>query len=130
MISRSEIAAKGVFNLIKRKKSYNKYQNKKVSVGGIVFDSTKEANRYKELKLLERAGVIKDLRMQVKYELQPKFTVSGKTIRAINYLADFVYYDCNQRREVVEDVKGFRTEVYKLKKKMFEYKYGCEIIEI
>lgn len=112
------------------KKSYNKYQNKKVSIDGIVFDSTKEANRYKELRLLESAGEIKDLRMQVKYELQPKFIIDGKTIRAINYLADFVYYDCDQKCEVVEDVKGFRTEVYKLKKKMFEYKYRIKIIEI
>lgn len=116
--------------MVKWRKGYNKYQNKKVSVCGITFDSTKEANRYKELILLERLGKIKDLRMQVKYELQPKFTIDGKTIRSINYIADFVYYDCDQGREVVEDVKGFRTEVYKLKKKLFEYRYKIKIIEI
>nr|DAH84325.1 MAG TPA: Endonuclease [Caudoviricetes sp.] len=110
--------------------SNRKYQNTKVAVDGIVFDSIREASRYKELKLLSRAGRIKDLRMQVKYELQPSYKLNGKTARDICYIADFVYYDVGKGREIVEDVKGYRTAVYKLKKKMFEYRYGKEIIEI
>lgn len=112
------------------RKSYNKYQNKRVAVDGIIFDSKKEATRYKELKLLERAGKIKDLRRQVKYELQPKYKLNGKTNRSISYVADFVYYDIDKETEIIEDTKGFKTDVYKLKKKLFEYRYKQEINEI
>lgn len=107
----------------------NKYRNVFTAVDGIIFDSKKEAERYKELKLLQMAGRIKDLQMQVKYELQPKFKLNGRMQREINYIADFVYYDVGKGRQVVEDAKGHRTDVYKLKKKMFEYRYGFEIKE-
>lgn len=101
--------------------SYKKYRNKKTTIDGITFASMGEANRYCELKLLERAGEITDLQLQPKFELQPKYKKDGKTIRAINYIADFQYIENGQT--VVEDFKGFSNRVFKIKKKMFEYKY-------
>ena len=101
----------------------NKYGNKKVIVDGIKFDSVKESRRYIELKLLQRAGEIKDLAMQVSFELQPKYKKNDKTIKSISYIADFVYYDLKKKQIIIEDTKGYRTDVYKLKKKLFEYKY-------
>lgn len=108
----------------------NKYKNKKVIYNGIKFDSIKEKNRYMQLLYLEKAGLIKDIKLQYEFELQPAFTLNKKKIRKITYIADFYYYDNNLNDYVVEDVKGIRTDVYKLKKKMFEYKYQKEIIEI
>ena len=100
----------------------NKYRNTKIIIDGIEFDSKKEGYRYKELKLLERAGLIKDLKLQTKFELQPAFKKNNKTIRAITYKTDFDYLT-KDGRHIVEDVKGIETEVFKLKRKMFEYKY-------
>ena len=108
-----------------------KYHSKKTTIDGITFDSKKEANRYCELRLLEKAGKIKDLRLQHQFVLQPPFKKNGKSIRAITYVADFVYYDFERMRNVVEDVKGYKTDVYQIKKKMFEYKYpDLTIIEV
>ena len=102
----------------------NKYFNKKVIVDGIKFDSKKEAKRYTELKLLKRAGLIDELELQKIFELQPKYTNNkGEHIRSITYKADFFYYDNKKEQYIVEDTKGFRTDVYKLKKKLFEYQY-------
>lgn len=100
-----------------------KYKNIKVTVDNHKFDSKKESRRYIELKLMERCGLIKNLELQKSFELQPKFKKNNKTYRAINYIADFVYYDIEKEQIVIEDVKGFRTDVYKIKKKLFEYKY-------
>lgn len=109
----------------------NKYRNQKVTIDGITFDSLKEGGRYRVLKLLVKAKEIKDLELQKKFELQPAYTnANGKRIRAINYLADFYYYDNKLGCYVVEDVKGFRTKEYLLKKKMFEYKYNAIIKEL
>lgn len=108
-----------------------KYGNKKTVVDGITFDSQHEANRYMELKLLERGKVIRDLRRQVKYQLVPAIRQNGKVIqRAINYYADFVYTDFRTGKEIVEDAKGFKTQVYRMKKKMMLDKYGIEIKEV
>jgi hypothetical protein len=101
----------------------SKYRNKKTYVGEIAFDSKKEAARYQELKLLEKAGEIDGLALQQRFEILPKH---GRN-RAVFYVADFVYVKDGEM--VVEDCKGFRTDVYKLKKKMFEYKYDIEILE-
>lgn len=103
--------------------NYRKYKNEEKIVDGIKFDSKLEARRYIQLKLLLRAGEITDLRTQAEYELQPSYKKNGKTIRAIKYVADFVYYDVRERKTIIEDTKGFRNDVYKLKKKIFEYKY-------
>ncbi|MGO3751192.1 MAG: DUF1064 domain-containing protein [Peptoniphilaceae bacterium] len=110
---------------------YSKYKAKKTKVDGITFDSRKEANRYKELKLLERAGVIKSLELQPKFLLQEEYIKDGKTIKEITYKADFMYYDGEKNKVVIEDVKGFKTDVYRLKKKLFEYKYkNLKIMEV
>lgn len=106
----------------------NKYFNKKVVIDGIKFDSKKEANYYTKLKLMQNAGVIWDLEIQRKYILQKAFTFNGKTIREISYYADFVYEDKNGIHVV--DTKGYRTDVYKIKKKMFIKKYGIDIEEV
>lgn len=114
---------KGVKIVRERNKSYNKYGNKKVIVDGYKFDSQKEALRYKELKLMEKAGVVKDLELQPAFELIPTIRTEHETLRKTVYKADFRYFDVKADHEVVEDVKGFKTDVYKLKKKMLLYKY-------
>lgn len=101
----------------------SKYQSRKTIVDGIAFDSKKEAKVYQELKLLERAGRIKDLSLQHRFELQPTFKKNGETIKSITYIADFVYFDFDLMKIVVMDVKGYKTDVYNLKKKLFEYKF-------
>ncbi len=106
-----------------------KYGNTKVVVDGITFDSKAEAKRYGELKLLERGKVIAHLR------LQPKFKLWGRGGTVIcKYLADFAYMEFNSdgsySHEVVEDVKGMKTPVYRLKAKLFRDNYGFEITEV
>ena len=91
--------------------------------------SKKEANRCDELTLLERAGVIMALKQQEKFSLQKGFKYRGKTIRPITYRADFSYWDKEKGYFVVEDVKGFKTQVYRLKKKMFLNKLKDKKIE-
>jgi len=99
-----------------------KYRNKKVEVDGIVFDSMREAKRYKELSMLLRAGKISDLKLQVPFILIEKYrNGEGKAIRKMEYIADFVYKQ--DGKTVVEDTKGFRTKEYRIKKKLFEHKY-------
>lgn len=99
----------------------NKYRNKKTQIDMYVFDSIAESKRYKELALLERAGEISELTLQPKFLLQESFKKNGKTYRKIEYIADFMYREKGQI--VIEDVKGKETEVFKLKRKLFEYKY-------
>ena len=101
----------------------NKYKNKKVTVNGKVFDSKKEAKRYCELIKLEQAGLIKDLETQKKFLLLDTFKKNGTTYKQIRYYADFVYFDIYSKKTIVEDVKGIKTQVYKIKRKLFEYKY-------
>lgn len=102
-------------------KRYSKYNAKKANVGGIKFDSKREAERYCELKLLEKAKEIRNLELQPRFLLQDKFVDKhGKTHRKIEYVADFLYIDKDDNA-IVEDVKGVLTDVYKLKKKMFLY---------
>ena len=112
-------------------KKINKYHNKKVTYKEIEFDSKKERARFITLKQLEKMGIIKELELQKKFLLQEGYTnVEGKKIRPIYYIADFYYYDYIDNKWVVEDVKGVRTDVYKLKKKLFEYKYNLTIDEL
>lgn len=105
----------------------NKYHAIKTTVDGITFDSRAEARRYRELKLLERAGAIENLVLQPKFELQPKYKIGKRCERAIIYRADFQYWDNGKSCLVVEDVKGVETKDFKLKKKLFEYKYQTEV---
>jgi hypothetical protein len=106
----------------------NKYSNKKVIIDNIKFDSKREAARYKQLKILESSGKIVDLELQPKYILQESFKYNDQTIRAITYSADFRYIDVSSGQLIVEDVKGMKTDVYKLKKKLFLKKYGNDLI--
>lgn len=104
-------------------KSYNKYSNETTRVDGIKFDSKNEARRYKDLKLLKKAGVIKDLVLQPKFKIIDTLRKNGKTFQARHYYADFMYYDNEKKKTIVEDVKGKKTDVYKLKRHLFEEKY-------
>ena len=120
-----------------------KYGNKKTYANGQLFDSSHEAKRYRELCLLQRAGLISDLRTQVPYELIPTQrepdTIGvrggikqGKCIeKKCEYYADFVYKDADGN-VVVEDAKSpaTRTEAYKIKKKLMLYRHGIRIIEV
>ena len=108
----------------------SKYGNRKTEVDGILFDSRKEAARWCELKLMEKAHLIRELQRQYPFELIPKQVKDGKVVeRAVKYVADFVYYD-HDGNLVVEDAKGMRTDAYKLKKKMMLYFKGIEIREV
>lgn len=124
---------------------YRKYNNKKIEVDGMTFDSKKEANRYKELSLLQKAGEISGLRTQVRYVLIPsQRDVSDEVYtrgenkgknkpgrlleRECTYVADFVYYKDGE--VIVEDTKGFRTKEYIIKRKLMLYVHHIQIKEI
>lgn len=112
---------------------YRKYHNTKTVIDGIKFDSKLEAERYAQLKILERAGVIRDLELQPEYELIPSFRKNGKTWRRAVYKADFRYILAEDDSYIIEDVKGSTeviTDVFRLKKKLFEYKYPYYTISI
>ena len=93
------------------------------TMDGIVFASKAEMFRYAELRMLERAGRIKDLELQPSYTLMEGYVRDGAKVRPIIYRADFRYLDTKTSRIIVEDCKGFSTEIFKLKKKMFLSKY-------
>ena len=121
----------------------SKYQNKKTIVDGIEFDSKREANHYRELRLLERAGKIQHLRRQVRYQLIPaqyenipQYGKNGLRIqdkrvcveRELSYIADFTYQQ--DGKLVVEDVKGYRTSAYTIKRKLMLFMHGVKIKEV
>lgn len=120
---------------IRIQKRHNKYGNHKVELDGYIFDSKKEARRYAELKLMEKAGEVKDLELQKEFVIQPSFIDgNGKRQTAIKYIADFVYWkvDGDDLIYIIEDVKSPATRkdrVYRLKKKMMAYN-GHEITEV
>lgn len=105
----------------------SKYNNQKIRVGGEVFDSKREYNRWCELRLLERSGIIRDLQRQVKFRLIDSQKTSERTERPCYYIADFVYYE--NGKLVVEDCKGMRTDLYILKRKLMLRDYGIAIKE-
>lgn len=107
----------------------NKYKNKKVEYDGIKFDSQKEKSWYIKYKLMEQAGEIHDLKMQVPFTLIETFKLKDKTYRKTIYKADFTFIDKEGKYHVI-DVKGVKTDVYKLKKKLMAWKYGIEIEEV
>lgn len=109
----------------------HKYGARKTTVDGITFDSKAEADYYSQLKLLQRTGEIEDIELQPKFEIIPGYIhpETGKKIRATYYKADFKVTYSDGRQEII-DVKGVRTEVYKLKKKLFEQKYEIPIKEV
>lgn len=102
---------------------YNVVNKESRFYDGIQFDSRFEMLRYRELRLLEGMGEISELRLQVPFQLLDDFiSGDGKKIRGVKYISDFVYID-KSGREVVEDVKGYLTPEYKLKKKFFLHRY-------
>lgn len=124
----------------------SKYHAKKVRYNGIEFDSKKEAQRYAELRLLEKAGKIADLQLQKVFELIPaqyetsaEFYTKGKNKgerkkgkcieKAVTYKADFTYVDENGYT-VVEDTKGFKTKDYIIKRKLMLFVHGIRIVEV
>ena len=121
----------------------NKYKAMKCTVNGIEFDSRKEARRYQELLLLQRAGVILNLQMQVKfvlipaqYEFYERYGAKGQELKPgkrlvekeCSYVADFVYEE--NGKKVVEDTKGFKTKDYIIKRKLMLYTHGIRIKEV
>jgi len=108
---------------------YGKYNNHKIVIDGIKFDSEHEASIYADLKLLERGGLIHHLQLQVPFIVLDGYEINHKKIRPVKYIADFVFTNEKGNTEVW-DAKGMKTEVYKLKKKMFEQRYQIEIREV
>ena len=124
----------------------SKYYNIKTrALDGTVFDSHKEARRWEELLLLQRAGKITDLQRQVKYELIPaqyetyaRYSKKGIRLkdgvklleRKVDYVADFVYIDAETGETIVEDSKGMRTKDYIIKRKLLLAVHGIRIKEV
>lgn len=110
----------------------SKYHSKKIKWNGETFDSKREFNRYQELQLLQRAGKITNLERQVRIPILPsQKDERGKVIeRAVTYIADFVYFDIEQNKTIVEDAKGVRTPEYILKRKMALYLKQIRIQEV
>ena len=108
----------------------NKYHNWKIVREGETYDSVKEYRRAKELELLEKSGVIKDLKRQVRFEIIPSQRgEDGKVVeRAVTYVAGFVYFE--DGKLVVEDTKGYRTKDYIIKRKLMRYLLGINIREV
>lgn len=102
--------------------SRSKYHNKKTVIGGLTFASKKEANRYLTLKQMVQSGQITDL------VLQPKFDIIINLQKICRYIGDFSYKDKEGWR-IVEDCKGFKTDIYRLKKKLMQAVLNIEVIE-
>lgn len=129
------------------KRLENKFNARKTVVDGITFDSKREAERYRALVLLQSAGEITDLKLQVPFELLPaQYAETGETYkrgenaghpkmkcieRSLTYIADFVYTRTADGKTVVEDVKGMKTKEYIIKRKLFRWRYPeyefCEV---
>ena len=123
----------------------NKYHAKKITVDGETFDSQKEYQRWCQLRMLQKAGEIEGLQRQVTYTLIPEQREQSKDVfrrgvkagqpkpgkvleKPVTYKADFVYFE--RGREVIEDVKGFKTKDYIIKRKLLLWKYGIRIREV
>lgn len=100
----------------------NKYKNKKIIIDDILFDSKIEGEYYQHLKKLKEKGEIKDFEIKPKFVLQEKFQKQNKTIRKIEYIADYLVFKNDGSKQVI-DIKGFETADFKIKKKMFDYKF-------
>ena len=105
-------------------KKENKYHAKKTVLDGVKFDSKKESKDWLQLKALESLGIISNLQRQVVFELQPAYVNNqGNKVRAIQYIADFVYKKDGKMYVVDTKSPATRTPVYKIKKKLFEAKF-------
>ncbi len=105
-----------------------KYKNKKVVYKDMKFDSKKEYLRYLVLEDMQRKGEINGLQTQVPFVLVPPFQLNGKKYKGIRYIADFVYK--KDGKVIVEDTKGYCTDVYKIKRKLMAYIHKIEIKEV
>ena len=110
-------------------KKKSKYGNIRTEVDGIKFDSKKEAEYYCQLKLLKQAGEIRDFGLQPKFVLQEGFEKDGKKYSPITYYADFVVDNLDGTTDII-DIKGVETQVFKIKQKMFEYKYPDKNLKV
>lgn len=110
----------------------NKYHSKRITIDGEQFDSVKEYRRWCELKLMQKAGMIRDLKRQVKFVLIPmQRDEKGKCLeRECAYFADFTYRDVKTGRFIVEDTKGVKTKDYIIKRKLMLYVHGIRIQEV
>lgn len=102
----------------------SKYSSRQVFHDGYMFDSLAEMRRYQDLRLMEASGAISDLEVHPRFEVLPAFQRGKLKVRAIVYEADFAYMEAGRR--VVEDVKGFETREFRLKCKLWLYRYGDE----
>jgi len=102
----------------------NKFNAKPTTIDNVRFASAREARRYQELLVLERAGAISQL------ELQPRYPIVINGIRVTTYVADFRYVEAATGRQVVEDSKGYRTREYRLKSTLMAACHGIEIAEV
>ena len=132
-VSEEEAIRLGIVSSKRNKPSKRKYNNIKCEYNGLKFDSQKERDFYLILLDRQRKGEIRELKRQVKFEIQPKFyTLDGKLVREVTYVADFQYTDVKTGLRHIIDVKGGKatqTPVYKLKKKLLAYK-GIYIEEV
>lgn len=127
---------------MQRWRQKSKYNSEKITIDGITFDSRKEGRRFRELKLLESRGLIKDLELQKKFILIPAQRepdsvgkrggkIRGKLIeRELSYFADFYYFDAMSQEWICEDAKGFRTPEYIVKRKLMLWLFGIRIHEV
>jgi branched-subunit amino acid transport protein len=106
-----------------------KYGNRKVEFAGVKFDSRREADRWATLLLMEAGGQITDLRRQVAFVLAPAVRLGKRMKPALRYVADAVYTTADGR-VVVEDAKGVRTAVYRIKQHLMATVHGIEIVEV
>jgi hypothetical protein len=104
--------------------SRHKYGAKAIEIDGHRFPSLAEGRRYEELKLMQRAGIIRDL------QLQPRYPIRISGVLVTTYVADFKYFDVERGEETVEDVKGFVTDIYRLKKKLVKVVHDIDIVEV
>ena len=125
----TEKQAKSLTSGTKSKPRQSKYRNVKTKYDGINFDSKKECERYKVLKQWQQKGLIKNLVLQPKFLIAESVQLDGKKQRARYYIADFMYQD-QDNNQVVEDVKGMKTDIYKLKRHLVKEKHGIEFFSI
>lgn len=109
------------YKLLKLENKQSKYRNVRTAVGNEVYDSRREARDHQDLKLLEKAGEISDIKRQVSFDLE----VNGELI--CRYKADFTYLE--KGKLVVRDTKGVRTVVYIIKRKLMKAVWNIEILE-
>ena len=107
----------------------SKYGAKKVTIDGITFDSKAEGRYYEHLQKLKKTGVVEDFEMQKVFTLLDRFAHprTGRIVRAVTYRADFEVYYTDGRVEVV-DIKGFMTPEFRIKAKMFMFRYQVPLV--